>query len=334
MRFLNQRPRPPKTPADLRVTDLEAFFRHRGRNNDYLALIDQRDVRGVLLLDPIRDFLTPDIVDLLQTRLPVRQKPEGVAGYSEGEFTRLVSAARADVAAIRSRLKAGDELLTRLEEEPASLSDEDRDLAATLAGIATTGFVPPLPGWDATRLPQRNALASHLFLIPRDLTPLLVLLAAVSGRNGETIKELPAAHRILDGVAVELQVLKRRRGPRRWFETVTWEIRRPGRELHTPGGLYLLLLKLTERSARSAHPRTRSASGLTATTTGWPARSPNTPARSKRPCTAATSRCRSGPLDGSTPSWPISRHRQPTAAPPRTRTPLLTRPLTLLSHSR
>jgi len=54
--------------------------------------------------------------------------------------------------------------------------------------------------------------------------PLLVLLVAVTERNSETVKELPAARRILDSRAVELVVTKRRRGIKRWFETVTWEI--------------------------------------------------------------------------------------------------------------
>ena len=76
----------------------------------------------------------------------------------------------------------------------------------------------------------------------------MMLAAALSERNGETIKELPAAHRILEGKAVELVIVKRRRGARRWFETVTWEIGPPGRELHHPGGFYLLMLELTERS--------------------------------------------------------------------------------------
>ena len=59
---------------------------------------------------------------------------------------------------------------------------------------------------------------------------------AVTGRNLETIKELPAEHRVMEGRAVELRVVKRRRGPRLWHATVSWEIGDPGRELHTPGG--------------------------------------------------------------------------------------------------
>ena len=60
----------------------------------------------------------------------------------------------------------------------------------------------------------------------------MVLAAALTDRNGETIKELPVRHRILEGKAVELIVVKRRRGARRWHEPATWEIGPPGRELH------------------------------------------------------------------------------------------------------
>src|SRR5262249_7521492 len=97
--------------------------------------------------------------------------------------------------------------------------------------------------------------AGNLFLRLRDLPPLMMLAAALTERNGETIKELPVQHRVLEGRAVELVIVKRRRGARRWFETVTWEIGAPGRELHTPGGFYLLMLELTARSReRCASP--------------------------------------------------------------------------------
>ncbi|KPI21714.1 hypothetical protein OV450_7611 [Actinobacteria bacterium OV450] len=110
-----------------------------------------------------------------------------------------------------------------------------------------TGEVPPLLG-SLDRRQRRAELASHLFLTWKDLAPLMVLLALTTERNSETIKELPARHRILEDRAVELVVTKRRRGTKRWFETVTWEIGPKDRWLHTPGGLYLLLLELTARS--------------------------------------------------------------------------------------
>jgi hypothetical protein len=94
-------------------------------------------------------------------------------------------------------------------------------------------------------------LARHLFLTEADLGPLVVLMVGLSGRNGETIKDLPADHRVADDRAVAVNLIKRRRGKTLSRETVHWEIGATGsRQLHTPGGCYLLLHELTRRSRR------------------------------------------------------------------------------------
>ncbi|MGW0908118.1 hypothetical protein [Streptomyces sp. NPDC002853] len=175
-------------------------------------------------------------------------KPRGqaVGGYSSGEWDRLVAAARADTARIARRIRAAEELLRRFRTAPHELSADELARGETLDAMATTGVVPIFRGGPLDR--ERRILASQLFLTWADLAPIMVLLAAVTGRNGETLKELPADHRILEGRAVELEVIKRRRGRQHWFQTVTWEIGPPNRELHTAGGLYLLLLELTARS--------------------------------------------------------------------------------------
>jgi hypothetical protein len=97
---------------------------------------------------------------------------------------------------------------------------------------------------------ERGQIAAAVFITPRDLPPLVALMIALTGCNVETVKELPAEHRLLDGRAVELTVLKRRRGSGRWFRTVTWEIGPAGRELHHPGGLYLALHRACAHSRR------------------------------------------------------------------------------------
>jgi hypothetical protein len=118
-----------------------------------------------------------------------------------------------------------------------------------LVELAATGEVPRFRFPTGAPHPRaRMDYARRLFLVSSDLPPLVVLGVAVSGRNGETIKELPAEHRLLEDRAVQLQVVKRRRGAGRWFDDVVWEIGPPSRQLHTPGGFYLLLLELTARS--------------------------------------------------------------------------------------
>lgn len=116
-----------------------------------------------------------------------------------------------------------------------------------MAQIAETGVVPRIPAEIGLERRQRTAVAQRLFVTQADRESLLVLLGATTGRNPETLKELPAEHRILDDRAVELRVTKRRHGPQRWVDTVTWEIGPPHRALHTPGGLYLLLHRLMAR---------------------------------------------------------------------------------------
>ncbi|GCE40846.1 hypothetical protein Rhow_004489 [Rhodococcus wratislaviensis] len=162
--------------------------------------------------------------------------------YSDGEYRSIVSAARADAAAIRDRLYGSKRLLVRWRGDRATLTPDEASLAAQLAQVIEQGRVPVTSGTcPIQELAARTVLARHLFVTGMDLTPLMLLFTAITGLNAESIKELPAQHRVLDSSAVEVRFIKRRRGPRRWFQTVTWEIGAPGRELHTPGGLYLLL---------------------------------------------------------------------------------------------
>jgi hypothetical protein len=145
------------------------------------------------------------------------------------------------------------------------------------------------PAASRAKSGSASKLAAHLFLTAPDLCPLMVLFVALTGRNIETIKELPTEHRILEGRAVELRVIKRRRGPRWWHTTVSWEIGEPHRELHTPGGLYLLIHQLTA-PGRARRPNGFGRSGATppATPSAMPpsATSASTPILSPRGSTA------------------------------------------------
>jgi len=239
MRFLAGLPTPPAVPDQLTAAHVEAFVRFRtAQAGDATARKDTQDIKLLLDMDAIVPLLAPAARDSLHRRHQ-RSRAFGRAGYSDGEFARLLSAARADVAQIRDRIRAGEELIRR----------HGAGKAAVLADMASSGRVPRLlDGSPQDYLPRRIELAQHLFLHQRDLSPLMVLLCALTERNSETIKELPSQHKILEGRAVEVTLTKRRRGPRRWFETVTWEIGPPNRALHTPGGLYLLIHELTARS--------------------------------------------------------------------------------------
>lgn len=211
---------PPRRPGDLSVKHVDFYRRQRERTSSRrLVNLELRTVALLFETKPLRDLVPAEVRDHMR---PV-QRGGGTpkSGYSDAELRRIVRAARADVAALRDRL--------RQPEEPGVEGH-------ALTQLRATGRTP-----ETLPATSRQGLAERVFATRRDLVAMLVLLVATTGWNVEVIKELPTEHRILEGLAVELQVVKRRRGAGRWHQTVTWEIGPPGRELHTPGGVYLLL---------------------------------------------------------------------------------------------
>jgi hypothetical protein len=247
LRFFANGPQPPTDPARLAKAHLDAFRRHRQATIGVYAWREIRELSMLFQNPPLRELVPVPALDYLRQRT-VKTTLAPKPGYSDREFRQIVAAARADVAGIRDRIQAAETLLERYQREPHSLTDDEYRNAEVLADMADSGFVPVPAGGAVQSLQPRRRLAEQLFISRDDLAPMLVLLVATTGWNIETVKELPVEHRILQGRAVELVVTKRRRGPRRWQQTVTWEIGPPGRELHTPGGVYLLLHRLMARS--------------------------------------------------------------------------------------
>jgi len=251
--FLESLPRPPAGIQSLRVRHLDRFRLAR------LASVNPNSVAGEL--GEIRMLLAEDVLkDVLHAQLaenvrhdsaPTRPRKEGgVPGYSEREFADLMRAARADVAAIRARLRRAEQLAKMYETRPEDIEPAERDLAAMVSGMLRTGQVPRVYAEDNRRVSMaRWKLRGRLaFLTDEDLAPLLVLGVGLSGRNGETLKELAAEHHVVGGKAVAVDLVKRRRGKTSSREGVHWEIgASESRQLHTPGGFYLLLHELTRR---------------------------------------------------------------------------------------
>jgi hypothetical protein len=250
LRFLDTLPNPPSTPGQLTPGHVGAFRRHQAAagNGDSYGRREMREIGRLLRTPPLHHLVAPQTLDYANQR--IREEPSmPQAGYSDRELAALLRAARGDVARIRDRIDAAEKLLADAVARPDALTTAQREHAQVLIGMAGTGVVPKqLPGPGRLGWRERIELASDLFLTLDDVLALLVLFVAVTGRNVETIKELPVEHTVLDGRAVQLRILKRRRGPQRWWQTVTWEIGPADRQLHTPGGLYLLVLRLTARS--------------------------------------------------------------------------------------
>ncbi|GGK31284.1 hypothetical protein GCM10011583_73940 [Streptomyces camponoticapitis] len=172
-------------------------------------------------------------------------------GYSDREFAAIMAAARSDVVAIRDRISAGERLLALSREDPELLETTERERARRLETMARTGRAQvDYSGLLVGEYPAAGyAQAGQLFVVDRDLAPLMVYAAGLSGRNPETIKELPAEHRVLEEKAVVVTLTKRRRGKANSCTTVHWSVAPdPARRLRATGSFYLLLHRMMERS--------------------------------------------------------------------------------------
>ena len=240
LRFLALQPERPFSPADLTRADMERFLRHRSATIGSTGAWGEVRHAGRLLASlPAESRANQDVLDF------VFQRVEGLAvpvktGYSDNELRQIVKAARSDVVMLRNRIRAGHALAARWQEGDDGLTGPQLEEARLLADMAATGQVRR----GFFNLADRRDLAGRLFVTSPDIWPLMILLVALTGRSPDALKELPADHRVLEGLAVELVLVKRRRGNGRWHETVTWEIGRPERGLHYPGGFYLLLHEL------------------------------------------------------------------------------------------
>jgi hypothetical protein len=255
--FLDGLPgQPPAGLGQLRAAHVERFARHRAVTVSARGI--GREVAELcrLLKQAPVGVLPDDLVDLVHRPghlLGTDRGRTGRPGYSDREFAAVMTAARADVAAIRDRITAGERLLAAWRDAPETLTRTDRDLGGALAGVDSDGRVRHVRRADCNfpDLVAERELARRLFLTVTDLAPLIVLGVGLSGRNGETVKELPATHRVLDGRAVAVTLTKRRRGKTLGHHTVHWDTGGSrSRELHSPGGFYLLAHRLTARGRR------------------------------------------------------------------------------------
>lgn len=229
IRFIDQLPRAPRTPPELTVDHIDVYRRFRSDATNVVAAgLEVRDLGLLFEAPPLSRLVGAKVLDRLHPRVRKPMRP-GLSGYSDAELARIAAAARADVRLLCDRLA-----------QPLPADDMALNAARQTGRVSTMSITAPL------RAHARKSIAERLFVTRDDLYPLLVLLILTTGWNLEVIKELPVAHRVIDGRAVELELLKRRRGAGNWHHPVTWEIGSPGQELHTPGGLYLLLHRLME----------------------------------------------------------------------------------------
>lgn len=239
------------SPQRLSAFDLTSYLAWRTTTVQAAVAINEfRTLASLLRDDPLRSMIPANALFEVTRQRSTPARSAKLA-YSEHELRVMTRVVRTDVRGICERLKEGGQALER---RPPSDDQEGLRLWQELQQTARTGIVAAQPGPSAKAMTARLQLARQLFITWQDMTSLLALLVIVTGRNVETIKELPVEHRIVEGRAVQLRLTKRRRGPQRWYETVTWEIGPAGRELYTPGGLYLLIHRLCARGRQFSDP--------------------------------------------------------------------------------
>jgi hypothetical protein len=143
IRFLDRSPGAPRVPGALTGAQVRAFVDDElSHRNGAYVWGDLRLVGQVMELQPLAGLLGRDALEALSRR-KWAARPVSVPGYSDGELSRLVTAARAGVAAIRDRLAAGQVLLESFAADPGSFSGPDLARAQMLTRMAATGLIPP-----------------------------------------------------------------------------------------------------------------------------------------------------------------------------------------------
>jgi hypothetical protein len=126
LRFLARLPHPPEHPGELTASQMEAFYQHRAETNQQAhAWHDVRAVGQLLELAPTRGLVDPEVLDFVARRNE-RPRTQGRPGYSDGELSRLLVAARRDAARIRDRIDAAEALLDRFRTAPDETEAADR----------------------------------------------------------------------------------------------------------------------------------------------------------------------------------------------------------------
>ncbi|MFF4402630.1 hypothetical protein [Streptomyces sp. NPDC001480] len=251
--LLDRLPVPPQRVEELRVRHLERYLMSRRETCSEKSA--RKNLQDLLLLMrelPGQDRLHGTAADYLGQRgHGVDAQQTGQPGYSDRELAAITAAARSDVVAIRDRIAAGERLLKQFLTEPGALSAAEREQGARLEAMARTGRVQvDYRGLSVGEYPAAcYEQARQLFVVAEDLTPLMIYAAVLSGRNPETLKELPAEHRFLEGRAVAVTLTKRRRGKANSHTSVHWSVDDdPARQMKTAGSFYLLLHRIMARS--------------------------------------------------------------------------------------
>ncbi|MFF2185090.1 hypothetical protein [Streptomyces sp. NPDC058155] len=275
-RYLTALQWPPREVQHLAPEHFDGFYKSRM----HLACApDERSELRLLLAEV--DGLTDVMAGRVATALPGRhRKDTSKESYSRVEFKRIADAARSDLRAAARRIRANRELLRQFRDGELQAGD-DHQLTLKLQLLDWADRFADVPRYVRTSgvaagrsFPQRwikpqfgsvKEVVSWLHLTMDEIAAGAVLLAAMTGENPEVIHKTPAAHHRADGYSggpgtAIVDLRKLRRGRYAYMNLALTDVPdwisipeepeevRARDELHTPFGLYVLLLELTARS--------------------------------------------------------------------------------------
>lgn len=260
---------PPVSAGQLTPAHLDQFRLHQ-------ADLASREMNlGVLraLLAHV-DGLTPAFLAKCAEWLPQRRgRLKSHDSYTAGEEKRILDAARQTIKAAAQRIREHQTLLQRWRDGDTELTGYRERYFELLDFVERTGDVPRYVGGTMQSWINKDGygtvpeLMTTVNLTHDEAAAFAVLLVRLTGENGDTILKAPAAHHRPDGGAgpiatAQIDVKKPRRGRRSYMTAAlsdlpTWasaprdQAELSGHdELHTPFGVYMLLLELTSSARR------------------------------------------------------------------------------------
>ncbi|WP_157183908.1 hypothetical protein [Nocardia takedensis] len=264
------RARPPRSAADLSPSHLDEFLMRRS------GLASSGMDVGVLrsLLVEV-EGLTPTFTARCAQRVPVRRNSfTAHASYSKTEEARILRAARDTARGAAVRIRTNLDLLARWRDNDTELVGDPvrAEYCELLDHVERAGDVYALPGEQGLRRVARHggalAVNTAVHLDWREVAAFTVLLVRLTGQNGSTIYNAPAAHHRPDGytgpiASAQVDLVKPRRGRRAHMTSAFTDLpvwadtgaRADGTvsafdELHTPFGVYTLAHELTSSARR------------------------------------------------------------------------------------
>jgi hypothetical protein len=253
--------------SELGPSHIDGFYDKRFGESKYMAWAETGMVKKLLLA---ADGLSEAMLAKLRTAHPPRAR-RGLTktSYSRAEFKRIAEAARADLRAAAIRIRGNRELLRRY--RAGEIADGPDRRLELLDYAERHCDLPHHPGgatvssnW-VTRHGTKADIVCWTHLSALEAIAGVVLLTVMTGQNSTVVLDLSAPHHRADGhtgrsATAIVPTRKPRRGQRAHMDLSLSEVpdwisvpRNPDQlsardELHTPFGVYALLLELTSRS--------------------------------------------------------------------------------------